>query len=226
MGREFDLTADWQLLAEQGLLVLLLDGLDEVPANARPGLMRRIATFSARFPRAPWMLTVRDPAVVKGLPQAVVVELLPLNDMDIERFAEAMRGYLGDLDPWQFVRHIKLYPDLGRLARIPLFLTMLLANLDPKAPKPLTRSDLIEAYLKTLFTPSEHKELAHHSAERASTLRVIAETLAFERLEKQEIGATEREVREVVMRQSSSPSEVADLFEHLKVMQWSAHGRR
>ena len=148
---EFDLSADWRLLAEQGLLVLLLDGLDEVPTNARPGLIRRIATFSARYPRAPWMLTVRDPAVVRGLPQAIVVELLPLNDGDIERFADAMRSCIGDVDPWQFVRHITLYADLDRLARIPLFLTMLLANLDPKAPEPLTRPDLIEAYLKTLF---------------------------------------------------------------------------
>ena len=214
---EFDLSADWRLLAEQGLLVLMLDGLDEVPANARPGLMRRIATFSARYPHAPWMLTVRDPAVVKGLPQAIVVELLPLNDGDIERFADAMRNCIADVDPWQFVRHISLYPDLNRLARIPLFLTMLLANLDPKTPGSLTRSDLIEAYLKTLFSPGEHKQLLQDGVDRTSTLREIAETLAFERLEQQEIGATEREVREVVGRQIVQPFEAAELFEHLKV---------
>ena len=69
INQELELSADWQRLAEQGLLVLLLDGLDEVPSGARPTLMQRIATFSARYPRAPWMLTVRDPAVVTACPR-------------------------------------------------------------------------------------------------------------------------------------------------------------
>ena len=95
------------------------------------------------------MLTVRDPAVVTGLPEATVVELLPLNDSDIESFAEAMKAYLGDVDGWEIARRLKLYPDLDRLARIPLFLVMLLVTSDLTNHEPLTRSDLIEAYLKT-----------------------------------------------------------------------------
>ena len=89
INMELDLSADWQRLAEQGLLVLLLDGLDEVPSGARPKLLRRIELFSGRYPRASWMLTVRDPGVVTGLGEAVLVELLPLDDEDIERFARA-----------------------------------------------------------------------------------------------------------------------------------------
>jgi len=203
ISQELDVSADWQRLAEQGLLVLLLDGLDEVPSGTRPTLMQRITTFSARYPRAPWMLTVRDPAVVTSLPEATVVELLPLNDSDIERFAEAMKSYLGDVDSWQIVHRLKLYPDLDRLARIPLFLVMLLVTSDLTNLEPLTRSDLIEAYLKTLFFPAHHKPL-QDPADRSVTLRTIAETLAFERLERQEIGATEREVRNVVSRVSAS----------------------
>jgi len=214
ISRELDLSVDWQQLAEQGLLVLLLDGLDEVPSGARPMLMQRITTFSARYPRVPWMLTVRDPAVVTGLPDATVVELLPLNDDDIERFAEAMKSYLGDVDGWAFLNRLKLYPDLDRLARIPLFLVMLLATSDLTDHEPLTRADLIEAYLKTLFYPAQHKPL-QDSVDRTVVLRTIAETLAFERLEHQEIGATEREVREVVSRVSHSPSEADILFEQL-----------
>ena len=215
ISQELDLSADWRLLAEQGLLVLLLDGLDEVPSNARPTLMRRIATFSARYPRAPWMLTVRDPAVVTGLPEATVVELLPLNDHDIQRFAEAMKIYLGSGDSWGIVHRLKLYPDLDRLARIPLFLVMLLVTSDLRSHEPIKRSDLIEAYLKTLFSPAHHKPL-RNPVDRSVTLRAIAETLAFERLERQEIGATEREVRDVVSRVSTSFAEAESLFEQLK----------
>ncbi len=215
ISQELDLSADWRRLAEQGLLVLLLDGLDEVPSGARPMLMRRITNFSARYPRAPWMLTVRDPAVVTGLPEAMVVELLPLNDDDIKRFAEAIKSYLGGVDGWEIVRRLKLYPDLDRLARIPLFLMMLLATSDLTTHEPLTRSDLIEAYLKTLFYPAQHKPM-QDSVDRSVTLRTIAETLAFERLERQEIGATEREVREVVSRVPGSSSEADILLEQLK----------
>ena len=138
INRELDLSADWQRLAEEGLLVLLLDGLDEVPSAARPMLMQRIARFSARYPLANWMLTVRDAAVLTGLAGATVVELLPLDDNDVERFAETMKSYLGELDGWEFVRNLKLYPDLDRLARIPLFLMMLLANSGLAKQGPLT----------------------------------------------------------------------------------------
>lgn len=215
ISREMDLSADWQRLAEQGLLVLLLDGLDEVPSSTRPTLMQRISMFSARYPRAPWMLTVRDPAVVTGLPEATVVELLQLNDADIERFAEVMKRYIGHLDGWRFVHRLKLYPDLDRLARIPLFLVMLLVTSDLSNAAPLTRSDLIEAYLKTLFSPAQHKPLKY-PVDQSAPLRAIAETLAFERLEHQEVGATEHEVREVVNRVSGSPAAVERLLDQLK----------
>lgn len=215
MSSELEVNADWERLAEQGLLVLLLDGLDEVPATSRPQLLRRITTFSARYPQSPWMLTVRDAAVLGGLPQSAIVELLPLSDEDIERFAATVRDRLGNLQPWQVVRRLKLYPDLDRLARIPLFLMMLLASTDLNDPRPLTRSDLIESYLTTLFSPERIKTTGA-SDDRGVTLRAIAETLAFGRLEQQEIGATEREVRAVINRFVSDVAEADALFERLR----------
>lgn len=214
ISREMDLRADWQRLAEQGVLALLLDGLDEVPARARPLLMKRLSTFTARYPRAPWILTVRDPAVITAVSDAKVVELLPLSDQDIEKFVKAMKKYVGEVDSWQLVHRLKLYPDLNQLARIPLFLAMLLATTDLNDPQPLTRSDLIEGYLKTLFSPAEHKPV-QDPIDRSVALRVIAETLAYERLERQEIGATEREVREVIGRVTDSTEETQSLFEQL-----------
>jgi hypothetical protein len=215
MSTELEISANWERLAEQGLLVLLLDGLDEVPAASRRQLMQRITNFSARYPQSPWILTVRDAAVLGGLPQSALIELLPLNDDDIERFAATMRDRLGRLQPWEVVRRLKLYPDLDRLARIPLFLMMLLAITDLNNPKPLTRSDLIESYLATLFSP-ERSKATGASDDRSVILRAIAETLAFERLEKQEIGASEREVRAVINRLVSDVADADALFERLR----------
>src|SRR5581483_10315451 len=109
-----------------------------------------------------------------------------------------------------------LYPDLDRLARIPLFLVLLLASTGAgHGPHPKTRSDLIENYLKTLFSPASHKAM-RDPVDRSAMLRSIAEMLAFERLERQEIGATEREVRNVIGRLTPDGQEAERLFEQLK----------
>lgn len=200
VNREMGVRADWARLAEQGLAVLLFDGLDEIPANRRQIVLGRIATFSARYANVPWLLTVRDPAVLSGPADARIVELLPLDDSDIVRFAEVMRRRIAtSSDAEEFARQLRQYPDLSRLARIPLFLAMLVTLTSPSDGMPRRRADLIEMYLKTLFSPFEHKAVVsdHFSV---SSLRKVAEALAFERLEKQEVGATEREVLDVASR--------------------------
>jgi hypothetical protein len=185
-------------IGEHGLVALLFDGLDEIPPARRQRLLRRTAAFSARHPLVPWLLTVRDPAVLSGPADARMIELLSVDAEDIIRFAEVMRKRIPKLDGWEFTRRLEAYPELARLARIPLFLVMLMA-LHGSPVMPSSRVDLIETYLKTLFSPHEHKAVASAAVE-ASNLREAAEALAFDRLERQEIGATEREVQDVVAR--------------------------
>jgi hypothetical protein len=64
---------------------------------------------------------------VNNLADGRIIELLPLESSDIVRFAEAMKGRVPHLDGWEFTRRLEAYPDLARLARIPLFLAMLIA---------------------------------------------------------------------------------------------------
>lgn len=216
VNRDFDIKADWQRLAEQGLVVMLFDGLDEIPLSARPALLRRIDTFSARYPTAPWMLTVRDPSVLSEPSDARIIELLPLNDEDMLRFVETMRKSLSIIDAYVFISRLQVHPDIKRLARIPLFLSILLTTVkDESINLPSTRSDLIEGYLKTLFSPHIHKVVAN-GGDTIGSLREVAETLAFERLERQEIGASEREVRELISRVSKTSAEADQLFERLR----------
>jgi len=216
VNRDFDVKPDWQRLAEQGLLALLLDGLDEVPAGARPTLLDRIAKFSARYPSVPWLLTVRDPSVLSGPIDATVLELLPLNDDDVVRFIDTMKRRLQAADAHHFLSKLRLYPDLLQLARIPLFLSILLATIgDLEASLPSSRSDVIEAYLRTLFFPQAHKPIGA-AEDHAFQLRRIAETIAFERLERQEVGASEQFVRESISRIAEGPTSAALLFERLQ----------
>jgi len=76
VNREQDIRVDWSRLAEQGLVVLLFDGLDEIPIARRQRVLGRIESFSARYPSVPWLLTVRDPAVLSGPTDARIIELL------------------------------------------------------------------------------------------------------------------------------------------------------
>jgi hypothetical protein len=199
VNRSLDLRVDWARLAEQGAAVLLFDGLDEIPATSRRTVLQRIAVLSARYPLVSWLLTVRDPAVLAGPSEERMIELLPLNRSDIGRFAEKLKERVPGLNGAQFSLRLSAYPDMERLARIPLFLSMLLVMAGSELKIPNGRADLIESYLKTLFAPHEHKML---SAEPISSLalRRVAEALAYSRLQAQEIGATEREVVDTVLR--------------------------
>jgi hypothetical protein len=213
-NREFDIKPDWRRLAEQGLLTLLFDGLDELPAHQRPSLLKRLRTFSARYPHAPWLMTVRDAAVLAGIPEALEVELLPLETADIERFVRKLKPDLAPMGALHFVRTLESHGDLIRLARIPLFLTMLIAMVDKESSLPTTRATLIESYLKTLFSPAEYKETPLCTAS-SPYLRDIAEYLAFERLERQEIGASEKEVRDSITSIVPKGHNVDDVFQCL-----------
>ncbi|MBT3066735.1 NACHT domain-containing NTPase [Rhodoferax sp. U11-2br] len=216
VNRDFEIKADWQRLAEQGLVVMLFDGLDEIPLSSRPALLKRIETFSARYSTVPWMLTVRDPSVLSEPSDSRLIELLPLNDEDMVRFVEVMKRRLSTIDVYAFIRRLDIHPDIKRLARIPLFLSILLATVnDVNINLPATRSDLIEGYLKTLFNPHIHKAIVGRS-DHGGLLREVAETLAFERLERQEIGASEREVREIISRTAQSTAEAEMIFERLR----------
>jgi len=128
-----------------------------------------------------------------------MIELLPLNRTDIGRFAKQFQSRIQGLEGDHFAIRLSAYPDLERLARIPLFLSMLLTMAGTSLHMPHGRVDLIESYLKTLFAPQEHKEMKEHQVS-APALRDVAEALAYTRLQAQEIGATERQVLDIAQR--------------------------
>jgi hypothetical protein len=209
VNRDFVVRIDWIRLAEQGLLVLLFDGLDEIPAGKRRIILKGIGHFAARYAKVPWLITVRDPAALSGPIDAKVVELLPLDDSDIVRFVTKLKqAFATKVDAEEFVMRLSGYPDLFQMAQIPLFLTLLIALTESADQMPKGRAELIERYLRTLFRPFEHKPIEPDGLS-STRLRRVAEALAFERLERQEIGATDQEVLDVATKVATD-SEPAD----------------
>ncbi|MEJ0022888.1 MAG: NACHT domain-containing protein [Alphaproteobacteria bacterium] len=184
---------DWLHLCESGEAALLLDGLDEVTTTRRAEVVRRIEQFSRRFPLTPWLLTVRDPAVVPAGFNAQKVEILPLDETQMAELVRTIRPSLAPETVQLLLDRFEAYPDLGRLVRIPLFLALVVATWTPSQVVPSSRSEVIELYLKTLFRPEEHKPISR--AADPEVLRLATEALAYRLLEQGEIGAAEREVR-------------------------------
>jgi hypothetical protein len=209
----FSVAIDWRLMAETGRLVLLLDGLDEIAFDRRQVILERLRVLTARFPEVPWMLMVRDAAILGTIVAPTVVEIQPLDDTEIVCFIETYRA---GTDPALWVRRLNASADLKRLARVPLFLAMLLVTAHTAEDLPTRRADLIESYLKVLFSPAAFKAGgAPPAALSASALRRAAEHLAFEILERGSIGTTERSALRILEPLRSTAGSAEDLIASL-----------
>lgn len=205
VNRDYSVRVDWLRLAERGLVCVLFDGLDEVPTARRAAITQRIQQFSGRFPQVPWLLTVRDPAALNGPLEGQIVELQPFENAEISKLVEVFKTWSPQLDPWDFTNGLAAYPDVARLARIPLFLSIMLASWTADRPKPSRRLDLIESYVASLFEPSARKGQSPTGLSSAE-LRKVAQTMAFDSLQREEIGLSERQATRAV----DAASEPAD----------------
>ena len=193
LNADHEVRIDWSRLCETGAAVIFFDGLDEVPLTRRSVVIARLERFMSRHRQTPWLLTVRDPAHVPAKVDAQKIELLPLLDSEMRVFIRQVRPEISETDLERLIGQLEAYSDLRRLARIPLFLALLVATQGRGEVLPSRRSDLIEAYLKTLFRPEEHKDT--HRAADPERLRDALQGLAFALLQSGTIGADERDVR-------------------------------
>jgi hypothetical protein len=203
LNREFDVRIDWRAAADAGSLLLLLDGLDEVSSDRRTVILERLHVYRANHPSVRWLMTVRDAAALSPPDDATMVELAPLQDEDIPAYVNFYRpGEPGVAEA--LLNRIEARPDLAHLARIPIFLALMLVMRQEK--ENLRRSDLLDTYLETLFRPAAFKDAQVDKVDTA-VLRQIVERAAFEALETDTIGISikllERCVRDIAPNLSS-----------------------
>ncbi|AOE77041.1 hypothetical protein A7318_00180 [Pseudomonas lurida] len=182
LNNDFDVKIDWRLAATAGLLVLLIDGLDEVSNERRRLILERLDFYRARYPGVRWLMTVRDAAALAPPDGATVLELAPLQDDDIRRYVDFYRpGETGVAEI--LLSRMAARPDLMHLARIPIFLALMLVM--KQEGQDLRRSDLLDSYVEMLLRPIK---VFQPDEINTSTLRRIAEIAAFEALENDTIG--------------------------------------
>lgn len=209
----FHIHINWGIAAEAGLLVLLLDGLDEISSDRRSVVLERIKNFSLRFPSVSWLLTVRDAAALTAPLDALLVELESLSREDISRLASLYRPDQPAF-PEQLLQRLEGRPDLERLVRIPLFLALLLASAKSLDDLPQHRTELLESYLGLLFEPEQFKRGEQDDVD-PGLVRTIVERVAFEALERDEIGVSSRLLRSAIEEMFGAATPTQPFIERL-----------
>lgn len=177
---------NWMRAAETDRLVLIVDGLDEVDASSRLQVLQALENFSSRYPRTPWLMTVRDAAALPLPTNALCIEVQPLDDQHIESVFRFYRP--GDEAGYEtFSRLLNSRPDIQRFARIPLFLALMATSQDSDEHLPRSRGDILESYLHILFHPDAYKPSIEPIVD-PSELRTIAQHAAAAALKSGGIG--------------------------------------
>lgn len=194
LNREFDVQINWRAAVNTGCFVLLLDGLDEVSSDRRTLILERLKVFRASYSNLRWLMTVRDAAALALPEDATVVELNPLQDKDIYSYVSFYRPNEPHIAQ-RLINKMEAKPELARLARIPIFLALMLVMRQEN--KSLQRSDLLDTYLETLFRPAAYKATQLDNIE-TDVLRRISERVAFDALEQDTIGISIRQLERCV----------------------------
>lgn len=158
-------------LAGAGALVLLLDGLNELPDKPAE---QRLDRWLRTHPRATVVETTRLSADLAG--DARVLELLPLSDAEI---AAAATAYLGARGPTM----VQALAAPGRaalweMARTPLLLTLLCRGYDELASLPRNPAELLRLGFRQQRGDAEPTRaamgyLAHASVADASSMQLV-----------------------------------------------------
>ncbi|MFD4831122.1 NACHT domain-containing protein [Streptomyces uncialis] len=164
-GAQPDGWADHVLTAGRGLI--LVDGIDEVPAPERDRARTWLADLIATYPGNRWLVTSRPSAVrERWLADDGFAELTlsPMNAADVAAFihrwhsaarAGAAEPHLALLDGYerQLLTAVRTKPDLGRLATNPLMCGLICAlHRDRHGYLPHGRRELYEAALAMLLS--------------------------------------------------------------------------
>ncbi|MFK0109610.1 NACHT domain-containing protein [Streptomyces sp. NPDC091217] len=155
-------------LLVSGRALVLVDGVDEVPARLRERTENWLRSLVTAFPRARYVVTTRPSAVPEDWPGGLgftAHTLLPMERDDIRAFlrhwhdaarlecgAEAAESELLDRYEASLNEAVATRRDLGRLATNPLMCALLCAlNRDRRMRLPRARKELYDAALDMLL---------------------------------------------------------------------------
>jgi predicted NACHT family NTPase len=138
-------------LLNQGRVLLLLDGLDEVRQADSTRVVDDIRRFSERFHRNQFIVTCRIAAKEFTLEPFTEVEIA---DFDNQQIAVFVTKWFALKDPTKtehFLQKLKKIPQVQELAKTPLLLTLLCLAFESSGDFPVNRSELYEDGIDVLL---------------------------------------------------------------------------
>jgi formylglycine-generating enzyme required for sulfatase activity len=204
-----------------GRVILLLDGLDEVDAEARPRVLDAVNDFALTYGQTPMLVTCRIYAYqerawkLDGFEEAT---LASFDEEKIDHFIQgwyievARMGLLSDAEAGERadrLRQAVRRPDLRPLAPNPLLLTMMALLHSSWGRLPEDRVQLYDEIVELLLARWEQSRLGREALTRARLsprdLRFALEEVAYDAHRAQEDGegtadVTEARLREILAR--------------------------
>ncbi|WP_293336190.1 NACHT domain-containing NTPase [Microcoleus sp. CAWBG58] len=141
---------------EQGKLLILLDGLDEVPTVNTNEVISKIQNFVDRYDKSRFMVSCRTAAYRNNFQRFTDVKLADFDDSQIEQFIG--NWFQSEVDKqagtaqkcWELLQKPE-YAAAKELAHTPLLLTFLCLNYDRSQNFPNNRSVLYKKALRILL---------------------------------------------------------------------------
>lgn len=144
-------------LLEQGRILLILDGLDEVPENLRPNIQQNITELLDRYYNCRFVFSCRLPL---SLPFKYF-QLVLTAPFSVEQTVAFARRWFDDCDESslsdRFCDRLPKHITFGELTRTPLLLELLCRVFRKNEKFPLTRADVYELGLRSLLQEEQHQ---------------------------------------------------------------------
>ncbi|USQ83477.1 NACHT domain-containing protein [Streptomyces phaeoluteigriseus] len=159
--------ADRVLSSGRGLL--LIDGIDEIPAEEREQARSWLRDLYETFPGNRWLVTSRPSAVRENWlfeEGFLEYDLLPMSRGEVEAFVKRWHSAAGadDVMADALIRALRTKKDLGRLAVNPLMCGLICAlHRERRGFLPLGRKDLYEAALAMLLERRDRERSMHRA---------------------------------------------------------------
>ena len=159
-GKNYQLSHQQVLiLLEQGKFLCLLDGLDEVPLQAREGLCKNIQRFAQKFYQNSLIITSRNAAQQFHFRGFAYVEIADFNHKSIELFSQKWfevstnNKTEGKQKAEEFLEQLNVPENQGirELAVTPILLNLLCSVFQKKAQFPRQRTKLYQVGLDILL---------------------------------------------------------------------------
>ena len=135
---------------QKGKCIILLDGIDEVPAKAVDTIIQSIKSFSTRYRKNKIVVTCRVASFDRSLDGFQVCEIDEFNDEDIHAFLHQWFG-ANSKDASRIEADIKASHLARDLCKTPLLLTLICILYGYRRSIPENRSELYEACVDALL---------------------------------------------------------------------------